>query len=107
MTAGRRGPLHEPDDARHPVLEPAVGADELGLREPPLPTPNELVRVIAELDGADALRRRRNENRSERAFADREANVVARTARSNSVGVMPSNAFDTEYARLDELNPAS
>ena len=53
--------LDEADDPRHQGLVVAVGADEMRLREAVLKVAHELVRIISEKDGGDALLGRRDQ----------------------------------------------
>ena len=65
--------LDEADHPRDHPLEALIAADQPGLRKAILKAAHERVRVVAELDRADALAGRRDEDRAERALADREA----------------------------------
>ena len=66
--------LDEAHDLRDQSLELLIAADQKRLRETVLKVADKGVRVVAELDRADPFPGRRDENRAERAFADREAN---------------------------------
>ena len=67
-------------DRRHQMLEAGVGADEPGVGEAVLEIAHECVGIVAEQDGAHARRRRRDQDRAERALADGETDLAAGAA---------------------------
>src|SRR5688500_3142103 len=68
-----RGLIDEADHFGHPALERCIRSDQLGLGEDLLQVVDQPLRVVAELDCAEALLRRRDQNAAERAFPDAEA----------------------------------
>src|SRR5262249_21510395 len=72
--------LDEADDLGHEPVEVLVPAEELRLGKAVLQAAHQRLRIVAELDGAHAFARRRDQDRTERALADGKANDVAVTA---------------------------
>ena len=75
-----RGGIDEAHHLGHELLEGLVAADQPRVRETILQTAHQPIRIVAEVDRTDALVRRRDQDRSERAFADRKADDVAAAA---------------------------
>src|SRR5262245_50945294 len=72
--------LDEPDDLSHQRLITAIGADETCPRKTVLQAPDQLVSVIAEQNGGDALLARRDQDRAERRLPDRELDLLVDAA---------------------------
>src|SRR4029079_8980458 len=75
-----RGGIDEAHHLGHELLYGLVAADQPRVRETILQTTHQPIRIVAEVDRTDALVRRGDQDRSERAFADRKANDVATAA---------------------------
>ena len=74
------GRLDEADDPRDRALELAVAAHELRAREAVLEVAHQLIGIVPQHDGANALIRGGHQHRPERGLADREADHRARAA---------------------------
>ena len=76
--------LDQADHLRHELFEAAVAADQLGARESILQIARQRVRIVAEQDRADAPLAGCDQDRTERAFADREPDLACRRRRRDS-----------------------
>ncbi len=72
--------LDEAHDLGHESLEPLVAADEARVRKAVLQTAHQCLGIVAELDGAHTFVRGRDQDRTERALANRKADDVTAAA---------------------------
>ena len=76
------------------LLELGIASDQMRAREPILQIARQRIRIVADQNRAHATLARRDQDRAERALADRKAYFGVRTARTIGGRVIPKTSFD-------------